>query len=300
MNITDTEYTTKADVVVDIENLDQKPEEKGTETLKEHKDSVEVEKEEQPTLDENPLDFTDNSEHKKEALIADTNQSLRKEENLLVTEPNLSTTLELLEPASSTTPANKGEESGVHSSLVENIIDTILGTTNTSVIHSDVDDTHNAEEDINNNQGNRNTIKQENISENKSSEQDISNLDLHTVKYTTIFLRLFAPESTTTAEPKVGYVQQESSENEERPDDNVQQSPVLDNNPQTFDMGRKVNTTSSASVTPSIPTTSLSTKYTTTTTAQVLFSSTPPKPPLELGPNNGKEKNIDANNTASQ
>ena len=29
MNITDSEYTTKADVVVDIENADIKPEEKG-------------------------------------------------------------------------------------------------------------------------------------------------------------------------------------------------------------------------------------------------------------------------------
>ena len=295
MNITDTEYTTKADVVVDIENPDKKPEEKNGDILKEHIDSVEVQREEQVTLDENPLDVIENSVQKNEALIADTNQSLPKEENPLVVpvDPNHTTTLQVLEPATSTTPATKREESDAHSSLVENILETILDPTNTSVILSDLVNTRNAEEDINNNQSNKNTTKKENTSEDKSSGQEISNLDLLTVKYTTIFLRLFAPESTTTAEPKLGYVQQEElPEDEQRPDDNaLQQNPVL-LNPQTFDVGHKVNTTSSTSVTPSIPTKSLSTKYTTTTTAPVVFSSASPKPQLELDSTNGKETNI--------
>ena len=55
MNIADTEYTTKADVVVDIENPDKKPEEKNGDILKERIDSVEVQREEQVTLDENPF-----------------------------------------------------------------------------------------------------------------------------------------------------------------------------------------------------------------------------------------------------
>ena len=150
MNITDPEYTTKADVVVDIENPDKKPEEKNGDTLKEHIDSVEVQREEQVTLDENPLDVIENSAQKNEALIADTNQSLPKEENPLVVDPNHSTTLQVLEPATSTTPATKREESDAHSSLVENILDDkILDPTNTSVIHSDLVNTHKAEEDIN-------------------------------------------------------------------------------------------------------------------------------------------------------
>ena len=293
MNIADTEYTTKADVVVDIENPDKKPEEKNGDILKERIDSVEVQREEQVTLDENPLDVIENSAQKNEALITDTNQSLPKEETPLVVDPYHSTTLQVLEPATSTTPATKREESNAHSFLVENILETILDPTNTSVIHSDLVNTHKAEEDINKNQSNKNTTKKENSREDKSSEQEISNLDLLTVKYTTIFLRLFAPESTTTAEPKLGYVQQEEiPEDEQRPDDNaLQQNPVLVN-PQTFDVGHKVNTTSSTSVTPSIPTKSLSTKYTTTTTAPVVFSSAPPKPKLEVDSTNGKETSI--------
>ena len=293
MNIADTEYTTKADVVVDIENPDKKPEEKNGDILKERIDSVEVQREEQVTLDENPLDVIENSAQKNEALITDTNQSLPKEETPLVVDPYHSTTLQVLEPATSTTPATKREESNAHSSLVENILETILDPTNTSVIHSDLVNTHKAEEDINKNQSNKNTTKKENSREDKSSEQEISNLDLLTVKYNTIFLRLFAPESTTTAEPKLGYVQQEEiPEDEQRPDDNaLQQNPVLVN-PQTFDVGHKVNTTSSTSVTLSIPTKSLSTKYTTTTTAPVVFSSAPPKPKLEVDSTNGKETSI--------
>ena len=294
MNITEPEFTTEADVVVDKENPDQKPEEKNRETLKDHihVDSVEVLREEQLTPDENPLEFTENSEQENEALIADTDQGLRKEENPLVVDPNHSTTLQVLEPASSTTQATKREESDAHSSLVENIIDTILDATNTSVIHPDLGNTHNAEEDINNNHSSKNITEQDKTSENKRSEQDISNLDLLTVKYTTIFPRLFAPESTTTAEPKVGHVQQELPRN--RPDENSapQQNPAVSDNPRIFDVGRQVNTTSSTSVTPPIPTTSLSTKYTTTTTAPAVFSSVPPKPPLELGSTNGKQTSI--------
>ena len=291
MNITEPEYTTKADVVVDTENPDQKPEDKNRETLKDpiHVDSVEVRREEQLTPDENPLEFAENSEQENEALIADTNQSLRKGENPLVVDPNQSTTLQVLEPASSTTAATKREESEA-SSLVENIIDTILDAANTSVIHSDLGNNHNTQEDINNHQSSKNTTEQEKPSENNSSEQEISNLDLLTVKYTTIFLRLFAPESTTTAEPKVGHVQQELPGEKPRPDENnaQKQNPAVLDNPRPFDAGRQVNTTSSPSVTPPIPTTSLSTKYTTTTTAPAVFSSVPPKSPLELDSTNGK------------
>ena len=128
-----------------------------------------------------------------------------------------------------------------------------------------------------------------NINNNNNNNGDNSNdkLDLITVKYSTTFLRLFAPESTTTATPNLGHVQKELSGQKQKPDDNgFQKSPLVDK-PQTFDVERKANTTSTTSLTPSISTSSLSTQYTTTPIPQVpvIVNSTSPSPLQEVPSN---------------
>ena len=124
---------------------------------------------------------------------------------------------------------------------------------------------------------------------NNNNNGDNSNdqLDLITVKYTTIFLRLFAPESTTTATPNLGNVQQELSGQKQKPNDNGSQKSPLVDKPQTFDAERKANTTSTTSLTPSISTSSLSTQYTTTPIPQVpvIVNSTSPSPLQEVPSN---------------
>ena len=279
MNITNTELTTKADVVVDKKKSDPK-EERGQDPVKKDQDPPEQEESAEILKFDDPLGDTGHSYEERSKPLVDERDRIVKEhvEHLVTTLKSTTTNIEVLVARAETTPHTlKEKDPSVNNP--GNHIDTVTeinpagnldnsSDSNNDEINDKTNNQVQTNQGSNNNKDNRSSTPTT-TSSNNNNNRRTNKFDQITVKYTTIFLRLFAPESTTTAEPKLGHVQQELPGQKQESDEfTFQQGPLVDK-PQIFDVEHKVNTTSSTSLTPSIPTSSLSTQYTTTSTPQV-------------------------------